>query len=428
MLNSKIYKLGSSRFLMVTKYDVFELVYKNRLLRPKEIVEKLGKTEKDYKNIYRILTELENEKLLFKKEEYFGAKKEGKSKALYEIILYCLSNNINYNLLLDKNLMNFVFVGLSKGEVNQKSTKLNPRTFAKYIQILNKYGLILISSKKPLKARIFYNTLLNNLLFYFGFKHLNAKKEDLNYTEEIKKELSLYNKLRKKNELSFQKIVSEFEVSFVYHSLSLEGNPITLPDTIKILKDKITPANLKTEDVDELKNYQTAILQMIKDSQQRKSLSIESVLNCHKLALAQRQEIAGKIREIEVYIKGNPDFKVSKAKDIKADLEKLFEKYNLFIKTKKRDTGGILEFASYFHNEFQHIHPFVDGNSRITRLITFHLLNSMNIPILDIPFGLLEDYMEQTKGSRSRNDKTFQQSLSRIILFNLKKINEKLSG
>ena len=139
-------------------------------------------------------------------------------------------------------------------------------------------------------------------------------------------------------------------------------------------------------------------------------------------------KIAGKIRTEEVYIKGNPDFKVSKAKDIKADLEKLFEKYNLFIKTKKRDTGGILEFASYFHNEFQHIHPFVDGNSRITRLITFHLLNSMNIPILDIPFGLLEDYMEQTKGSRSRNDKTFQQSLSRIILFNLKKINEGLSG
>lgn len=428
MLNNKIYKLGSGRFFMVTKYDVFELVYKTRLLRPKEIVEKLGKTEKDYKNIYRILTELEKEKLLFKKEEYFGAKKEGKSKALYEIILYCLSNNINHNLLLDKNLMNFVWTGLGKGKISQKSTDLNPRTFAKYIQILNKYGLILISSKKPLKARIFYNTLLNNLLVYFGFKHLDIKKEELNYTEEIKKELSLYNKLRKKNESGFQRIANEFEVSFVHHSLSLEGNPITLPDTIKILKDKITPANLKTEDIDELKNYQTAILQMLKDSQQKRLLSIESVLNYHKLAMAHRQEIAGKIRKVGVYIKGNLDFKISKAEDIRADLEKLFERYNSFIKTKKRDTEEILEFASYFHNEFQHIHPFVDGNSRITRLITFHLLNHMNIPILDIPFGLLEDYMEQTKGSRSRNDKTFQQSLSRIILFNLKKINERLSG
>ncbi|MCX6748958.1 MAG: Fic family protein [Candidatus Pacearchaeota archaeon] len=413
---------------MVTKYDVFEVVYKTGLLRPKEIVEKLGKTEKDYKNIYRILTELENEKLLFKKEEYFGAKKEGKSKALYEIILYCLSNNINYNLLLDKNLVNFVWNGLSNGEINQKSTNLNPRTFTKYVQTLNKYGLILINSKKPLKAKIFYNTLINNLLVYFGFKHLEVKKETTDYSEEIKKELSFYNKLRKKNELGFQKIVSEFEVSFIHHSLSLEGNPITLPDTIKILKDKITPANLKTEDVDELKNYQIAILQMLQDSQQRKPLSIESVLNYHKLALAHRQEIAGKIREVEVYIKGNPNFKVSKAEDVKAELEKLFEKYNEFITSKKGSTRDILEFASYFHNEFQHIHPFVDGNSRITRLITFYLLNSMDIPIIDIPFGLLEDYLEQTKGSKSRNDKALQQSLSRIILFNLKKINERLEG
>jgi len=413
---------------MVTKYDVFEVVYKTGLLRPREIVEKLGKTEKDYKNIYRILTELENEKLLFKKEEYFGAKKEGKSKALYEIILYCLSNNINYNLLLDKNLMNFVWNGLSKGEINQKSTNLNPRTFTKYVQILNKYGLMLINSKKPLKAKIFYNTLINNLLVYFGFKHLEVKKETTDYREEIKKELSFYNKLRKKNEVGFQRIVSEFEVSFIHHSLSLEGNPITLPDTIKILKDKITPANLKTEDVDELKNYQIAILQMLKDSQQRKPLSIESVLNYHKLALAHRQEIAGKIREVEVYIKGNPNFKVSKAEIIKLELEKLFEKYNEFIKGKKRNIDSILEFASYFHNEFQHIHPFEDGNSRITRLITFHLLNSMSIPILDIPFGLLEDYLEQAKGSKSRDDKAFKQSLSRIILFNLKKINEKLEG
>jgi Fic family protein len=151
-------------------------------------------------------------------------------------------------------------------------------------------------------------------------------------------------------------------------------------------------------------------------------------LNYHGLALAHKPEIAGKIREVEVHIKGNPDFRVSKARDVKSDLEKLFEKYNEFAKTRTKDAESIIEFASYFHNEFQHIHPFADGNSRITRLITFHLLNSMNIPVLDIPFGLLEDYAGQTKGSRSRNDRAFQQSLSRIILFNLKKINERLSS
>ena len=412
---------------MVTKYDIFEIVYKEEDLKANEILEKIKSPEKSYKNIYRILTELEKEKLLIKELDQYSIKKSEKSKLLYEIIYYCLRNNVNYNLLLDKNLINFVYLGLKKGELNQKFSKINPRTFTKYLQILNKYGLALITSKKPLTGIIFYNTLINNLLVYFDLSHLDIKKINLDYLNEIDRELKLYRQLRKKNEAGFQRIVQEFEVSFVHHSLSLEGNPVTLPDTIKILQDKIIPTDLKTEDVDEIKNYQIAVLQMLNNSFQKTALSIDSVLSYHKLAMAHKPEIAGKIRDIEVHIKGNPDFKVSKFKDIKPALEKLFEKYNKFISENQKDPKEILEFASYFHSEFQHIHPFVDGNSRITRLITFHLLNSKDIPILDIPFGLLDEYLNLTKGSKKRDDKEFLQNLERIILFNLKKINEKLS-
>jgi len=411
---------------MVTKYDVFEIVYKNKIFRPIDIVNKLGRSEKDYKNIHRILVELEENKLLIKTEEGFEINKNNKSKSLYEIIYFCLSNDINYNLLLDKNLIQFVFNGLRRGEINQKNTNVNPRTFTKYFKILDKYGLLLWISKKPLRARIFYNTLINNLLVYFDFGHLNLKKISEDYISEVEKGLSVYKRLRKKNEIGFQKIVNEFEVYFVHHSLSLEGNPITLPDTVKILRDKIIPANLKTQDVDALKNYQNAILIMLRDAQSGKQLTIEGILNYHKIAMAHEPEIAGKIREVEVHIKKNPNFMVSKAENVRKDLEALFIKYNNFVK-KKTSIKEIINFASYFHNEFQHIHPFVDGNSRTTRLITFHLLHLKGIPILDIPFGLLDDYMNQTKGSKNRDDKNFAQSLGRIILFNIKKINEKLS-
>ena len=411
---------------MVTKYDVFEIIYKNKIFRPIDIVNKLGRSEKDYKNIHRILVELEENKLLIKTEGGFEINKNNKSRSLYEIIYFCLSNDINYNLLLDKNLIQFVFNGLRRGEINQKNTNVNPRTFTKYFKILDKYGLLLWISKKPLRARIFYNTLINNLLVYFDFGHLNLKKISEDYISEVEKGLSVYKRLRKKNEIGFQKIVNEFEVYFVHHSLSLEGNPITLPDTVKILRDKIIPANLKTQDVDALKNYQNAILIMLRDAQSGKQLTIEGILNYHKIAMAHEPEIAGKIREVEVHIKKNPNFMVSKAENVRKDLEALFIKYNNFVK-KKTSIKEIINFASYFHNEFQHIHPFVDGNSRTTRLITFHLLHLKGIPILDIPFGLLDDYMNQTKGSKNRDDKNFAQSLGRIILFNIKKINEKLS-
>jgi Fic family protein len=166
---------------------------------------------------------------------------------------------------------------------------------------------------------------------------------------------------------------------------------------------------------------------MLKDTNERKPLSLQSVLDYHKISMRHRTYLAGSIRTIPVHIKGNPNFKVTPPEKIREELEKLFDKYNGFIKRKNIPLEEILKFAVYFHNEFQHIHPFEDGNSRTTRLITFHLLQSLDIPILDIPFGLLDEYLSYTKGSKNREDIKLYQSLQKIILFNLKKINKKFS-
>ena len=411
---------------MVTKYDIFEIIYKNRAsLKPIEVVRKLNKDEREYHAIHRCLRELVNEKLLIKKKGGFQAEISKKSESLYNLIFYCIKNGINYNLILDKNFAQFISKALQKEEINSKNIKLNPRTAKKYVDILDKYSMILIISEKPLRAKIFYNVLLNNLLIYFEYKHSVLTESSKSYTSEIKKELGIYRKLRKKDESRYQKIMSEFEASFIYHSLSLEGNPITLPDTIKILRDKLMPANLKTADVDEIKNYQEAMLQMLKDASERKPLSLQLILDYHKIAMRHRSHLAGGIRAIPVYIKGNPDFKTIPPEKIREELEKLFDKYNEFIKKKNVPLEETLKFAVYFHNEFQHIHPFEDGNSRTTRLITFHLLQSLDIPILDIPFGLLDEYLNCTKGSKSREDTKLYQSFQKIILFNLKKINKR---
>jgi len=412
---------------MVTKYDAFEVVYKNRaLIKPIEIVKRLNKTEKDYHAIHKQLRELAKEKLLIKKDSGFQAETNDKAKMLYSLIQYCLKNGVNYNLLLDKNLANFISKALQKKEINSKNIKLNPRTLKNYIDILDKFGLVLVISEKPLRVKIFYNILLNNLLVYFGYSHQVITEDNTNYLKEIEKEIETYKRLRKKNELGYQKIVSEFEISFVYHSLSLEGNPITLPDTLKILKEDIIPSNLKSKDIEELKNYKDAISQMLKDTNEGKQLSLQVVLDYHSWLKRHEPEIAGKIRQIPVHIMGNPNFKVAKPEEIREKLESLFERYNQFIK-KKTTIKEILAFASFFHNEFQHIHPFEDGNSRTTRLITFHLLQSKGIPILDIPFGLLDEYMSYTKSSKKREDNKLYLNLQKIILFNLRRINKILA-
>ncbi len=150
---------------MVTKYDIFEIVYKNRApIKPIEVVKKLNKEEREYHIIHRDLRELVKEKLLIKTKGGFQAEISPKTELLYSLILYCIKNGINYNLILDKNFAQFISGALKKEEINFKNTKLNPRTIQKYIEILDKSGLILIISEKPLRAKIFYNVLLNNLL------------------------------------------------------------------------------------------------------------------------------------------------------------------------------------------------------------------------------------------------------------------------
>lgn len=412
---------------MVTKYDIFEIVYKNKApMKPIEVVKKLNKDKREYHVIHKHLRLLAMEKILIKNKYGFQAETNEKADLLYRLIYYCLKNGINYNLILDSNFAKFISRALQKEEINSKNADLNSRTLKNYVDILNKYGLVLIISEKPLKIRVFYNALFNNLLVYFGYKHSVIVETTKDYLGEIDKELSTYRKLKKKNEFGFNKIVNEFKVSFIYHSLSLEGNPITLPDTLKILKDEIIPANLRSIDVDEIKNYQQAIIQMFKDANERKILSVQSILDYHRIAMAHKPEIAGKIRQIPVHIKGNPDFTVAKPELIKKDMEMLFDKYNDFIKRKNVSIREILQFAAYFHNEFQHIHPFEDGNSRTTRLITFYLLQSLDVPIFDIPFGMLDEYVSLTKGSRKREDEKLFRSLQKIILYNLKKINERL--
>ncbi|MBL7160758.1 MAG: Fic family protein [Candidatus Aenigmarchaeota archaeon] len=413
---------------MVTRYDVFEIAYRhNAELKPIDVLRQLRKGKSAYHSIHKHLNTLVHEGLLLKSAHGFEVKHSEKSELLYNLIKYCLQNSINYNLLLDTRLAGFVSFALQKEEIAARDCGLNPRAVKKYVDFLRKSGLLVVLSRKPLIVKVFNNVLLNNLLVYFGFERTVIAKSTTDYLPYIKKELKIFARLRKLNERGYKKLVDELEISFVHHSLVLEGNPITLPDTIRILKDKVIPREMRSEDVDEVNNYQDAIMQMIKDAAEKKPLTMQTVLRYHAAAMQHKPGIGGKIRTIEVHIKGNPDFIITPANDVSAELEMLFRRYDVFFKTKKKPIQQILAFVVYFHNEFQHIHPFVDGNSRLTRLLTFHILQFLDIPVIDMPLGLLDEYLKSTKSAKKRNDKKLMRNLQKIILYNLKKINERLS-
>jgi hypothetical protein len=55
-----------------------------------------------------------------------------------------------------------------------------------------------------------------------------------------------------------------------------------------------------------------------------------------------------------------------------------------------------------------------------------HILRKARIPILDIPLGYFDQYLNLTKKSKKRNDKALKNLVGEIILTNLKNINRRV--
>jgi len=52
-----------------------------------------------------------------------------------------------------------------------------------------------------------------------------------------------------------------------------------------------------------------------------------------------------------------------------------------------------------------------------------HILRSYNLPVLDLPLGYFDEYMNLTKRSQERDDEAFRQLVEEIVFFNVRKIN-----
>jgi fido (protein-threonine AMPylation protein) len=412
---------------MATKWDVFSWLYEQS--GPRKIigiVKGLNQKRSEYDKIRKILDVLVQSKLVTKTKHGFERVMNDKNQHFFTLLKYCMKNGVNYNEVCNETVAGYVSKAFLKKSFTAKDIRLHPRTFGRVSHILEKHGFLIVLSRKPFNAIIPYNSFLGDLVTFYGHRPLVARQKRDEYFGEIKKELAKFSKLKARNLRAYRGSLEAFQIKFVHHSLSIEGNPLTLVQTARLLRDKIVSENLALEAVQEVQNYQKAFLQTLQNVRDEVPLTKESMLNYHFTALQHKSKWAGKIRDDPVTIKGNKHFKLAKPKEIERLLDSLIKDYNDFVKT-KHALKEIIDFAAYLHNEFQYIHPFFDGNSRTTRLITFHFLQMNGIPVFDIPLGMLEQYVSATKGAKKRDEQQLAQELQQIILYNLKTINKKLS-
>lgn len=402
---------------MVSKYDLFYIIATTDKLSISEILKKIKKNVSYAHTATNIVTELIKNDLVYEQNKKYYLIKNTKAKHLIEILNYCISNKINYNELFLQTTIDFIKLGL---ENNLDNLKLNSRTIKRISNLLSKHGFLLIESKKPYLAKIVHSLFLELLVnyFYLDFKFNKTKIYDQidedKINNQLNSEFSKYKKKAKENIIN--------EINFIYQSLSLEGNTLTLPETEKLILENIPPKNKSFKDMLDVSNYKKALDYLLNI---KKQIDLDIILKFHNIAMQSLSKGNGEIRKQNVHIKGNPQFKTEDWKLLPNRLNNFFVFYESNI-NKKMKANELVELSTDLHSEFQRIHPFLDGNSRTSRAIFNHTLILKGFPIIEFLPGFVNQYLELTKLSKERNDKDFRKLMKIIVLESLKKINLKI--
>jgi len=194
-----------------------------------------------------------------------------------------------------------------------------------------------------------------------------------------------FDKNQNKMPLSIQKKELEtFAIRFTYATNKIEGSKLTHRETALLLEEGITPGNRPLKDIKEAELHREVFYEMIAYD---KKISLSTLIHWHKqLFQYTKKDKAGKIREYNVRITGSkhippPSF------ELDVLLREFFQWYSQY-----KNKLHPVHLAALVHFKFVSIHPFGDGNGRISRLFMNYVLHNNNYPMLIIDYSNRKSY------------------------------------
>ena len=173
-------------------------------------------------------------------------------------------------------------------------------------------------------------------------------------------------------------MIDEAEIAeSVYNSNAIENSTLTLQDTEKILLEMEFSKNLSLREVYEAKNL-ARVVEYIRKKATKEALSQELILFLHEILInGINDEIAGRFRQEGEYVRvGN--YIASAPEHILDEISSAIEEY------KSNFSDYFITKIARFHLEFEHIHPFCDGNGRIGRVLINYQLRELSLPSIII--------------------------------------------
>ena len=238
----------------------------------------------------------------------------------------------------------------------------------------------------------------------------NLSKEQLAEIEKLK---HLYNK--KINSLSkeeFEKFENTFFTELTYDSNAIEGSSLSLEDTNLIINEGLAPKGKTLREINEVKNHIEAIRFM--DSY-KGDLSEQFILKLHSIILNNVSErFAGRYRETTVRI-----FKSDVSFPDSIKVPQLVGNLVYWYKLNKNKMHPF-ELAVIFSVKLVSIHPFIDGNGRVSRLIMNFILKKKGYPWINIYMKQRAEYLHAVRLANDGKYKLILEFCIIILKENLK--------
>ena len=179
---------------------------------------------------------------------------------------------------------------------------------------------------------------------------------------------------------SLLNLILEAEVSEqVYNSNAIENSTLTLEETEKILLQIDLDRYINEREIFEAKNLARVVVYIQKKAKQEE-LNLDTMLMLHKMLIANiRDDIAGRFRQDTEYVRVGSHI-APPPKEIVERLQTMLVTFNA------ASHEPIIKRISRLHLTFEHIHPFVDGNGRIGRVLNNYLLIREGFVPINIKF------------------------------------------